>query len=198
MTKGAAIVLASASPRRREILATLGIEVQVRPTHADEGSLDIADDVAFVRAAALLKLRSALGDEELGTRFVLSADTIVCVAEERLGKPRDEADALRMLQRLSGRKHVVRTAIALGRGGSGELDCRVVETRVWFGPATEDDLRRYVARGESLDKAGAYGIQGAASGFVTRVDGSYSNVVGLPAAEVVNLLRDHGAIEQWP
>ena len=136
MTKGAAIVLASASPRRREILATLGIEVQVRPTHADEGSLDIADDVAFVRAAALLKLRSALGDEELGTRFVLSADTIVCVAEERLGKPRDEADALRMLQRLSGRQHVVRTAIALGRGGSGELDCRVVETRVWFGPAT--------------------------------------------------------------
>jgi septum formation protein len=198
MVDSAPVVLASASPRRREILATLGIEVDVVPTHADEDSVRLADHVAFVREAARLKLRSALARNELIERFVLSADTIVCVDDDRLGKPRGTEEALDMLRRLSGRDHLVRTAVALGRGGRGELDCRVVETRVWFRGVDEQSLRRYVERGESLDKAGAYGVQGAATGFVTRLDGSYSNVVGLPAAEVVELLLEHGAIERWP
>jgi septum formation protein len=198
MAEACSLVLASASPRRREILTTLGIEVEVMPTDADEESVQLSDHVSFAREAARLKLRSALARKELGGRFVLSADTIVCVDDERLGKPRDEDEAVEMLRRLSGRDHLVRTAVALGRGGAGELDCRVVETRVWFRALDAQALRRYVHRGESLDKAGAYGVQGAAAGFVRRLDGSYSNVVGLPAAEVVELLVHHGVIERWP
>ena len=103
-----------------------------------------------------------------------------------------------MLERLTGRDHVVRTAIALGRVDEGPLGSRVVETRVWFREASDGELERYVASGEGRDKAGAYGVQGLASGFVTRLEGSYTNVVGLPAAEVITLLLRHGALEQWP
>lgn len=194
----APIILASASPRRREILSSLGIDFEVQPSGADESSLNVEDHLEFVRAAALIKLEQVLSTSERHGAHVLSADTIVCTGGERLGKPVDEADAVRMLELLVGRAHTVRTAIALGRVGEGALDCRIVETRVWFGPATREQLEQYVAAGESLDKAGAYGIQGLASGFVTRIDGSYSNVVGLPAAELVTLLLEHGAIERWP
>ncbi len=195
---GLPLVLASASPRRREILSTLGIPCDVRPSHADETSLSVEDDVDFVREAALLKLRSALATIERQGAYVLAADTIVCVDGARLGKPSDDLDALRMLRGLAGREHVVRTAVALGRQGQGPLGTRVVGTRVRFREASDEALRRYVASGEPRDKAGAYGIQGLASGFVTRLEGSYTNVVGLPAAEVVALLLEHGALEQWP
>jgi septum formation protein len=196
--KGQRLILASASPRRADILAKLGIDVEVMPTHADEASLNVFDDATFVREAALLKLRSALDAGPAEGRFILSADTIVSVGDERLGKPKDSDEAVAMLRKLAGRDHIVRTAVALGKVGAGELDCRVVATRVWFRKATDDDLHRYVCRGESADKAGAYGIQGVASGFVTHLEGSYSNVVGLPASEVVDLLLEHGALEQWP
>lgn len=192
------LILASASPRRREILASLGVAVEVQPSRADEDALLIEDDVEFVRAAARMKLDDVLGACQRPGAYVLAADTIVCVDGHRLGKPADDADAVRMLELLAGRDHVVRTAIALGRVGEGVLECRVVETRVWFRPASRDELERYVAAGESGDKAGAYGVQGRASGFVTRLEGSYSNVVGLPAAEVVGLLVDQGALDQWP
>jgi septum formation protein len=192
------IILASASPRRREILSSLRIPFEVQPSGADENSLPMEDHLEFVRAAALVKLESILSSSDRPGAFVLAADTIVCVGGQRLGKPADEADAVRMLELLVGRAHLVRTAIALGRVGEGALDCRIVETRVWFGPASREQLKRYVAGGESLDKAGAYGVQGLASGFVTRIEGSYSNVVGLPAAEVVALLLDHHALDQWP
>ncbi|NNE17312.1 MAG: Maf-like protein, partial [Myxococcales bacterium] len=153
----ASIILASASPRRREILSSLRIPFEVQPSGADENSLPMEDHLEFVRAAALLKLESILSSSDRQGAFVLAADTIVCVGGQRLGKPADEADALRVLELLVGRAHLVRTAIALGRVGEGVLDCRIVETRVWFGPATRDQLKRYVAGGESLDKAGAYG-----------------------------------------
>ena len=192
------IILASASPRRREILSSLGIAFEVQPSGADERSLRMEDHSEFVRAAALMKLEGVLSGAERRGAHVLAADTIVCVGAERLGKPEDETDAIRMLELLVGRAHVVRTAIALGRLGQGALDCRVIESRVWFGPASREQLERYVAAGESLDKAGAYGIQGLASGFVSRLEGSYTNVVGLPAAEVVSLLLEHGALERWP
>lgn len=192
------IVLASASPRRREILSGLGISVVVRPTHTDEEALDIEDDERFVEAVARLKLRHALADDLTRGQWVVTADTIVCVAGERLGKPADADEALAMLKTLAGRDHLVRTSVALGREGEGEVGLRTVVTRVWFRQAPEDELRRYVALGESFDKAGAYGVQGAASGFVRRIEGSYSNVVGLPAAEVVELLLEHGALERWP
>ena len=192
------IILASASPRRREILGTLGIAFEVQPSLADEASLEIEDDVEFVREAALMKLRNVLASCAQAGAYVLAADTVVCVDGTRLGKPCDRNDALRMLEQLAGRAHVVRTAIALGRVGDDALDCRVVETRVEFREAPREELERYVASGECDDKAGAYGIQGLASGFVTRIEGSYTNVVGLPAAEVVRLLLDHGVLERWP
>jgi len=192
------IILASASPRRSEILSSLGVAFEVQPSGADERELRIEDHVEFVRAAALVKLESALSASTRAGAYVLAADTIVCVDGHRLGKPVDDADAVRMLRLLAGRDHVVRTAIALGRVEQGVLECRVVDTWVWFRPASEEELRRYVAAGESRDKAGAYGVQGLASGFVTRLEGSYTNVVGLPAAETVGLLLDHGALGQWP
>ena len=192
------IILASASPRRSEILSSLGVAFEVQPTGANEQQLGIEDHVEFVRAAALVKLETALAAGTRPGAYVLAADTIVCIDSHRLGKPVDDADAVRMLGLLAGREHVVRTAIALGRVGEGVLECRVVDTRVWFRPASLEELRRYVAAGESRDKAGAYGVQGLASGFVTRLEGSYTNVVGLPAAETVDLLVDHGALGQWP
>jgi len=194
----APIILASASPRRREILSSLGIAFEVQPSGADETSLAMEDHLEFVRAAALVKLENVLSSSDRLGAHVLSADTIVCVGGLRLGKPADEADALRMLELLVGRAHLVRTAVALGRVGEGALDCRTVETRVWFGPASRGQLERYVSAGESLDKAGAYAVQGLASGLVTRLEGSYTNVVGLPAAEVVALLLQHHALAQWP
>lgn len=145
-----------------------------------------------------MKLEDVLGVSQQTGAYVLAADTIVCIDSQRLGKPADDEDAVRMLELLAGRNHVVRTAVALGRVGEGVLECRVVETRVWFRSASREELQRYVAAGESHDKAGAYGVQGLASGFVTRIEGSYTNVVGLPAAEVVGLLVDHGALDQWP
>lgn len=192
------LVLASASPRRREILSSLGVAICVQPSAVDEAALDIDDDVQFVRTAARMKLEDVLDSCEEAGAYVLAADTTVCVDGHRLGKPSDEADAVRMLELLAGRDHVVRTAVALGRVGEGMLECRVSETRVWFRPASRSELERYVAAGESLDKAGAYGIQGLASGFVTRLEGSYTNVVGLPASDVVTLLLDHGALGEWP
>jgi septum formation protein len=192
------IILASASPRRREILSALGIAFEARPSHADEEALAIEDDVEFVRAAALAKLSSALDSSERIGAHVLAADTVVSVDDHRLGKPADDFDAIRMLELLAGRDHLVRTAIALGRVGGGLLESRVVQTRVWFREASRAELERYVATGESRDKAGAYAIQGLASGFVTRVEGSYTNVVGLPAAEVVAMLLEHGALGEWP
>jgi septum formation protein len=179
-------------------LSSLGVVIEVQPSRADEEGLEIEDDVEFVRAAAQMKLEDVLGTCQHAGTYVLAADTVVCVDGQRLGKPTDDADAVRMLGLLVGRDHVVRTAMALGRVGEGVLECRVVETRVWFRPASRGELERYVAAGESRDKAGAYGIQGLASGFVTRLEGSYTNVVGLPAAEVVTLLIDHGALGQWP
>ena len=192
------LILASASPRRAEILSTLGIDFEVRPSHADEASLSVENDVDFVREAALLKLRATLEKVPTTGAYVLAADTIVCIDGARLGKPNDDDDALAMLSRLVGRAHVVRTGVALGRVGDGRLGTCVAETRVWFRDVPEEALRRYVASGEPRDKAGAYGVQGLASGFVTRLEGSYTNVVGLPAAESLSLLLEHGALGQWP
>ena len=163
-----ALILASASPRRSEILSTLGLAFEVQPSLVDESSLRIDDDVEFVREAALAKLGSVLERTKEGAAYVLAADTIVCVGERRLGKPADDADAVAMLRLLSGRDHVVRTAIALGQVGRGALGTRVVELH----PVTL--------------------AQNA------RLEGSYTNVVGLPAAEVVALLLEHGALERWP
>lgn len=193
-----ALILASSSPRRREILSALGLRFDVAPSDVDERWLETDDHDALVRAAALAKLEHALAVTDRRGAYVLAADTMVFVDDHRLGKPRDDRDAMRMLRLLTARDHRVRTATALGRVGRGVVECRVVETRVWFRETSNDELRRYVATGESRDKAGAYGIQGLGGGFITRIEGSYTNVVGLPAAEVIDMLRTHGALGSWP
>ncbi|MGD1070642.1 MAG: Maf family protein [Bryobacteraceae bacterium] len=180
------LVLASRSPRRAELLAAAGIEFCVRAADVDETPLageaprQYALRMADTKASAV-----ALGDDEIA----LAADTVVVLAGEIMGKPKDSADASRMLSALSGRRHEVITAICLRNTGRTISD--LSSTAVWFAPLSEEEIQRYVASGEPMDKAGAYGIQGLASRFIDRIEGSYANVVGLPVARVYQLLRDY-------
>lgn len=183
------LVLASASPRRRDLLCQVGVRHVVRVADVDESPLpgetprDYVQRLAQAKAAAVV----ALGEHALP---VLGADTTVVLDGDILGKPRDAADALAMLRRLSGREHEVYTAVALCVPGEAPLDPRLAlsVTRVRFRAVDDALLARYVASGEPLDKAGAYGIQGLGAALVARIEGSYSGVVGLPLAETVELL----------
>jgi len=180
-------VLGSASPRRAELLRAAGIEFDVRHAGVDETVHpgEVAD--AYVRRVAEAKARAvALHERE---RLVLAADTTVVIDGAMLGKPADDADAKRMLCLLSARTHEVLTAVAVCRAGMAGPLVEVERTEVEFAPLTEFEVDWYVATGEPRDKAGAYAIQGYASRFVTRVDGSYSNVVGLPIALVYQMLK---------
>lgn len=183
------MILASASPRRAELLTAAGYAFTVRPTEVDETLLPGETPEAAVRRLSRLKaLAVPAGPDEV----VVAADTLVVVDGDALGKPVDEMDASDMLRRLSGRAHDVLTGVTCRRGDASHT--AVVGTRVWMTVLTEADIAWYVGSGEPMDKAGAYGIQGLASRFVTRVDGSYTNVVGLPVAAVASLLREHGVI----
>jgi septum formation protein len=183
------LVLASGSPRRRQLLAALGLPFLVRPPETDEspGPQEIPE--SLVLRLALEKARHAARDGEVA----LGADTIVAVDDQPLGKPADEAQARAMLARLSGRAHEVWTGVALvdRRGGRRE-SVRAVCTEVRFRPLTGEEIDRYVASGEPFDRAGAYAIQGGAAGFVQALDGSWSNVVGLPLEELAALLAEAG------
>lgn len=183
------LVLASASPRRAELLAAAGYSFVVRPVDVDEFLLPGETPGDAVRRLSMLKIAAVLPSAD---EVVLAADTLVSVEEVVFGKPRDEADARRMLRRLGGRPHEVVTGVTCRVGDA----CRseVVSTRVWMRALTGKELDWYVASGEPLDKAGAYGIQGLASRFVTRLEGSYTNVVGLPMATVASLLAEHASI----
>jgi len=193
------LVLASASPRRRELLSSLGLRFDVRPCDIDESVVAGESSLGYVRRLAEEKLHAAFArlDAADGDVFVLASDTTVVVDDVILGKPEDAAEGRAMLERLSDRAHEVRTAIALGRAGR-TLEVRDVVTQVVFRLLGADEIARYVAIGEGRDKAGGYGIQGLAGGFVARIEGSYSNVVGLPVAETLELLVAHGAVEAWP
>ena len=181
------IVLASASPRRAELLAAAGVPFDVDTADVDETPRDGEAPHDYVRRLAEAKARAVAVRHP--ARLVLGADTTVVVDGTILGKPVDAADAGDMLRRLSGRSHQVLTGVALVRDGR-TVEVGVAVTDVWFAAMTEADIDAYVATGEPMDKAGAYGIQGRASCFVTRIDGSYSNVVGLPVALVHQWLRD--------
>jgi septum formation protein len=194
------LVLASQSPRRKELLHRAGIECAVQPAEVEETLLPgespraFAERLARDKARAVARLRP--GD------FVLGADTVVVVAGEVLGKPADAADAARMLRSLSGRSHEVITGVCLigpqvtgdRQPAAGFEDVRSEATTVHFQPLTEQDIAFYVAHGEPMDKAGAYAIQGIASRWIPRIDGCYFNVVGLPVPLVWRMLREHGAI----
>lgn len=185
------IVLASASPRRAELLRAAGIDFQVIVANVDETLHPGEPPEAYAVRVAAAKAEAVR--VQAHGRAVLGADTVVVVDEHILGKPADAADARRMLALLSGRAHDVLTAVVVlppDGGSHREVERTVVE----FAALTTDEISWYVASGEPMDKAGAYAIQGLASRFVTRIAGSYSNVVGLPVARVYQMLRRAGRL----
>lgn len=195
----APLVLASASPRRREILDTLGIPFRVQPSEVDETREPGEAALDFVRRAARMKAQDVaarLGEPP--APFVLGADTVVIVDGEALGKPADDREARKVIARLAGRWHEVATALAVARGGGEVLADACVLTRVRFRSLAAEEMDGYVASGEGRDKAGAYAVQGLGSGLVAAIEGSYHNVVGLPAVETLEVLREAGALGRWP
>jgi septum formation protein len=182
------LILASASPRRAELLRQAGIDCAVMPADVDETVAPGELPEGYVRRVSEAKARVIAA--RVPGSLVLSADTTVVVSGEILGKPSNADDARRMLRALSGRTHEVLTAVTLaGPGSASGPETRVASTAVEFAHLSDPEIDWYVATGEPMDKAGAYAIQGLASRFVTRISGSYSNVVGLPVALVYGLLR---------
>ena len=179
------IILASASPRRAELLRAAGIDFDVRPADIDEAMRPGEAPGDYVSRLAEAKARAV--HERDANQTVLAADTAVVVDGQILGKPMDEADAKRMLRMIGGRTHEVLTAVSLFHPGE-IVDTRMDATMVEFAELSDADIEWYVSSGEPMDKAGAYAVQGLASRFVTRVQGSYSNVVGLPIALVYQML----------
>ncbi|BAH76673.1 Maf family protein [Solidesulfovibrio magneticus] len=184
------LILASASPRRRELLALAGVPFDIVVSPAQEPAPDVNEHPAAY-AARMARLKAAAVAEAHPEAVVLGADSVVAVGETILGKPADAADAMRMLRLLSGRGHQVVTGCALFAPGR-EPEIFTVATEVTMGVVPDDRLAAYVATGEPMDKAGAYAIQGGAAAFVTTICGSYTNVVGLPLAEVVEILSVWG------
>jgi len=186
------IILASQSPRRAELLASTGIPFDVVPSYIPEDLRpgEVLEDqltrLAEAKARAVARLA--------GGRFVIAADTIVVRDGEVMGKPSDEADAARMLRKLSGGPHDVVTGYAVYDADRDRLEGGAVRTRVYFKALRPDEIAAYIATGCPSDKAGAYGIQGRAAYMVERIEGSYTNVVGLPLAEIVETLVRMGAV----
>lgn len=179
------LVLASASPRRRALLERVGVPLVVRPVDVDEAVRPGEGAYAYLERVVADKAAAARRAAPGG--LMLVADTSVIVDGEVLGKPGDDDEARAMVGRLQGREHEVATRFALG-----DAHAETVRTRVWFRPLADPQIRRYVATGEGRDKAGAYGIQGVGAMLVSRIEGSYTNVVGLPLAEVIVALEGLG------
>jgi len=177
------LILASASPRRAELLRAAGYEFEIIVADVDERARDGETPDIYVRRLAAEKSAAV----QAADAIILGADTTVVVDGEILGKPRDDDEAAAMLRRLAGRRHDVLTGVSV-RYGAHEVG-RVESTAVWFSALTKEDIAWYLASGEGRDKAGAYAIQGLASRFIPRIEGSYANVVGLPVAAVAELLR---------
>lgn len=187
------LILASASPRRKQLLRSAGFIFQVVPSTIEEDYQPGEPPEVFVERMAGRKA------DQVAQRYaqqpavvVLGADTIVVVNGEVLGKPRSSAAAGQIVQKLAGRTHEVITGVALVEPVTGKRILRHVRTRVTFLPLSQEEVEAYVASSEPLDKAGAYGIQGWASRFVSGIEGCYFNVVGLPLSLLYSLLRDHG------
>ena len=190
MLRPPAIYLASASPRRQQLLQQLGVDFEVVATDVEERPRAGEDVRAYVMRLARAKaLRAAvlIKQQSLPYRQILGADTEVALDGEILGKPLDRAQGLAMLRRLSGRTHQVLTAIALLHQDGLEED--LSESQVTFAPLSDADVERYWASGEPADKAGGYAVQGQAAGFIERIEGSYSGIVGLPLFELARLLK---------
>ena len=182
------VILASQSPRRRELLALVGIPHEVRPADIDEAWL--AGEHPRAHCERLAREKAVVAARDAPDALVIGSDTIVVLDGDVLGKPRDDADAAAMLSRLSGRRHMVMTGIAvIWRGVERSA---VEEVDVTFHPLTADEIVAYIATREPMDKAGAYGIQGFGATIVARVDGDYFAVMGLPLQRLVRLMADLG------
>lgn len=207
------IILGSASPRRRELLAQIGVEFEVRVSEKEEiyrSSVpeDIVKELSLMKAENVAsELGGDIADNRAGNppysdtcikdTVVIGADTIVVLEDEILGKPVDEEDAVHMLTRLQGREHRVYTGVAVldfGPDGEKTVINYPVGTKVYVNAMTEEEIRAYVETKDPLDKAGSYGIQGRFAAYIGRIDGDYYNVVGLPVSRLYRTLREIGAV----
>ncbi len=193
MTAAHRLILASASPRREEMLRLLGCRFSVLHSHVDEAPA--AGETPEDYALRLSETKARAVSEMQPGHWVLGADTIVTIDGELLGKPRTTDEARCMIRRLSGREHTVITAFTLLNSGRPECIRRAVASRVRFKDVPDDEVEWYVATDEPYDKAGGYAVQGKASFLVSEVHGSYTNVVGLPLCEVVEVLKELGLID---
>ena len=182
------VLLASNSPRRRELLKQIGLSFTVAPADVDESVLPGESPDAYAARVAFDKARIAA--ENAGEGIVIAADTIVVAGDAILGKPADARDAEGMLALLAGKEHRVVTALVVMDAATGRSATRISVTKVWFRDLTEREIAAYVATGEPLDKAGAYGIQERGALLVERIEGCYSNVVGLPLSLLGEMLRE--------
>ena len=197
------IYLASRSPRRRELLKQVGVSFEIvllredlrRGADVDETPLPDEKPEAYARRIACSKAEVAaryMGRRALPARPVLAADTTVVLDNRIVGKPADREDAFSILKALSGRQHEVITSVAVAVAMPDRVEHAISISKVWFRALRDEEIRRYVATGEPLDKAGAYAIQGRAAAFTTRIEGSFSGIMGLPLAETADLLRKFG------
>jgi septum formation protein len=201
VTEASMLILASASPRRQDLLREAGVGFTVLATNIPELPQPTERPKDFAERMAREKAQAAFRHHP--DKFVLGADTVVVVEGEILGKPRDDVDARRMLRLLSGRNHQVITGVclvgpALGTGNrklqAGFEDTRSESTLVTMTSMSDNEITSYIATAEPMDKAGAYAIQGVAARWIPHIDGDYSNVVGLPVKLVLQMLQEHGAV----
>jgi septum formation protein len=183
------LVLASKSPRRRDLLTCAGVPFSVQPSGVEEKIISGENAEDYTRRTARMKARAVAGSLPPGT-WVLAADTSVVLDGTVMGKPKCETDAEKMLRLLSGRGHRVQTAVVLIRAGGDDPLELLSETSVWFRPLDTATIQKYLSTGEPMDKAGAYGIQGRGAMLVSSIEGSYTNVVGLPLAETIQMLAE--------
>lgn len=183
-------VLASSSPRRRELLASIGIDFEVVPSHVPEEHQ--AGEAPEEYVARLSRDKAAAIATNHPSRWVIAADTTVLLGDELLEKPVDATDAARMLATIAGRTHTVYTGVTIQNESAGYHETRVAESEVRMLALSADDIAWYVATGEPLDKAGAYAVQGIGAMFIDSIHGSYTNVVGLPVALLFQMFRKAG------
>jgi len=187
------IILASGSPRRKDYLEQMGLTFTVRTASVAEQPFNGEDPENFVLRMARDKAAEVSG--RFPDAWVISGDTVVCLGRRILGKPTDKEEAVNLLLELSGREHSVKTGFCLVHGSRKVMIARSVTTKVRFAQLSRSIVQSYVATGESLDKAGAYGIQGRGGCLVRSIEGSYSNVVGLPLYELLEVLLENGVVE---
>ncbi|HEX7706295.1 MAG TPA: Maf family protein [Thermoanaerobaculia bacterium] len=183
-------ILASASPRRRELLASIGLEFEVRPSNIPEVRQEGEAPEEYV--ARLSREKAQALAAAYPASWIIAADTTVLLGDELLEKPVDGRDAQRMLAAIAGRTHIVYTGVTLQNAGRGHHDTRIAESEVRMLPLSAEEIEWYVGTGEPLDKAGAYAVQGVGAMFIESIHGSYTNVVGLPLATLYQMLRRAG------